>query len=973
MKRFFTLQNLFLLVIIVILPVCVAYYSINNMIEEQYTATVDSVSASLRQQIARIQMTTTAEYQIKDFFMTIIKQKLLCRQTPEIIKEFIDSVEKSYPGAFKWLFLDENYEVISIKSKGILEAVRIWRNCLKGGIYIYNRIRDGNGAADYQEVTNNYYASRPLMQKMMGSGEKPEHIFEHMFSPYKSKWTGKDCYIIWGVDGISHNKYGIAEEISGSCVMMVIPDMLPKDFWYKRMIVRRQKSREHFEFPIAAINLSDNTAVAMDPVLPTDNFFLQELINAYNFRSKDVFEFKNFLVGTSPFGNETEIRVMSMADLTDVINHKNYMKLMLSLACAFLVVISIGLTVYVKSIRFVGIPLRQRIAAIFLMAMLLPILSLISVGKTFIVHEDGRLKESAYVKMRAGLEALGMHYTDTPRLIERGLYQDLLSKIPKGKPTVEMVSKAMFTAVDEGIINQFVFFKDGEIAAKSWQNLEPTLEKSLKYMANQTVKDYKNDGFFGKASESNKKLLEEYVDDEISELIGTSGSVEFSMDLPSHLRHFVYLDQHLYFMTLKVVIDEQICPLFVYLPDKLVEKNFAAREFTTNNMAAQEEPGSIVIPELSFYSTLPGVESFPSESPLWIKLKTVLDRSSELKIEETGIVRIEEEDFLYLAKPLSSMNSKSYLPCLLTSTKPIELRVRQMGILIFALSAFAIIGSILLSFALSSSLLTPIKKIDSAAQQIGKGNLDVVLPEEGSHDELSRLSITFNEMVKGLREREKMQAYVSDSVLEAVKDTGDQTVHAGKHIEATILFSDIRNFTGISEANPPDKVFQVLNEHFGGVEPIIRMYHGRVDKYIGDAVMAIFHQTLPEHHAISAIKAAYRMNQYVEMMNQKRIQRGDFPIKIGIGISTGQVLLGDIGSVHRKDLTVIGDEVNLASRLESASKQGKHSKIIFSGQTLKYLEDYVEVEKLPFEEIRGKKQAVQIYELVRFKDPNFMN
>lgn len=972
MKQFFTLQNLFMLVIIVVLPVCVTYYSISNMIEEQYTATVDTVSANLRRQIARIQMTSTAEYQIKDFFTTIVRQKLLCRQTPEVMSEFIESVEKSYPGAFKWLFLDENYELISVKSKSILEAARIWRNCLKGGIYIYNRIRDGYGAEDYKEVTNTYYASRPLMQKMMGSGEKPEHIFEQMFTPYKSKWTGKDCYIIWGVDGISYNQYGIAEEISGACVMMVVPELLPNDFWYKRMIVRREKAREHYEFPIAAINLSDATAVAIDPTLPKDIFFLQELVNAYNFRSKDVFEFKNFIVGTTPFGNENEVRVLSMADLTDAINSKNYMKLMLSLACGFLVIVSIGLALYVKSIHFAGISLRQRIAAIFLMAMLLPILSLISVGKTFIVHEDGRLKESAFVKMRAGLEALGMHYTDTPRLIERGLYQDLLNKMNrKGKPTVESVSEAMHSAVDEGIINQFVLFKDGEIAHTSWQNLEPTLEKSMKYMANQTIKDYQNNGFFGDGN--NKKLIEEFVDDEISELIGTSGAVVFSLDLPSHLRHFVYLDQHLYFMTLKVTIDNQVCPLFVYLPDKLVEKNFAAREFSTNNMAAQELPGSVLVPELSFYSTIPGAESYPSESPLWIKLKSVLDRSSELKIEETGIVNIDDEDFLYLAKPLSSMNSQSYLPCLLTSTKPIELRVRDMGILIFALSSFAIIGSVLLSFALSSSLLTPIKKIDSAAQQIGKGNLDVVLSEEGGHDELSRLSITFNEMVKGLREREKMQAYVSDSVLEAVKDTGDQSVHVGKHIEATILFSDIRNFTGISEANPPDKVFEVLNEHFGGIEPIIRLYNGRVDKYIGDAVMAIFHQTEPEHHAISAIKAAYRMKQYVAMMNKKREQRGLFPINIGIGISTGQVLLGDIGSDRRKDLTVIGDEVNLASRLESASKQGKYSKIIFSGQTLKYLEDFVEVDKMPFEEIRGKKQAVQIYELIKFKDPNFIS
>ena len=420
-------------------------------------------------------------------------------------------------------------------------------------------------------------------------------------------------------------------------------------------------------------------------------------------------------------------------------------------------------------------------------------------------------------------------------------------------------------------------------------------------------------------------------------------------------------------MSIRVFINGKLHPLFVYVKDELIEKNFAAKEFATNNIAAQQLPGSVIIPELSFYSTKSNSESFPPKSPVWERLRTILNRSFNLKIEEIGTVDIDGERFLYLTKPLGSMSTQSYIPCLLTSIKPIELRIRDVGILLFALSAFAVLGSISLSFILSSSLLIPIKKIDLAAQKIGRGNLNVVLPEE-SKDELGRLSMTFNEMVKGLRERAKMRAYVSDSVLEAVKDDSDQSVHAGKHLEATILFSDIRDFTGISEANTPDKIFEVLNEYLGGAEPIIRINRGRVDKFIGDAVMAIFHQTSPEHHALSAIKAAVGIKYFVSLMNKDRKERGLFPIEIGIGISTGHVLLGDVGSRHRKDLTVIGDEVNLASRLETASKQGHYSKIIFSGQTFKFIEDYVEAEKMPFEEIRGKKNAVQIYEFIKFKN-----
>ncbi|HPW59345.1 MAG TPA: adenylate/guanylate cyclase domain-containing protein, partial [Candidatus Rifleibacterium sp.] len=287
-------------------------------------------------------------------------------------------------------------------------------------------------------------------------------------------------------------------------------------------------------------------------------------------------------------------------------------------------------------------------------------------------------------------------------------------------------------------------------------------------------------------------------------------------------------------------------------------------------------------------------------------------------------------------------------------------------IVVVGLAFAAILGAGILSLVLASSLLVPISRIDAAAQQVGKGNLNVILSDMGT-DELGRLSQTMNDMVRGLREREKMQAYVSDSVLEAIQDDADSNIHAGKHIEATILFSDIRNFTGLTEENSPDKIFALLNEFLGGVEPIIRSNNGRVDKFIGDAVMAVFHQTSPEHHSLSAIKAAVQMKKFVKKLNQNRTSLGLFNINIGIGISTGTVLLGDVGSSRRKDLTVIGDEVNLASRLESASKKGRHSKIIFSGATHSLVADLVEAEEMPFTEIRGKQQAVKIFELIRLK------
>ena len=1001
MKRFFTINNIFLFAVIVVLPVCVAYYSINNMIEEQYHAKSESVSYELRRQIAEIEYTSKAEYQIKDFLEILIKDKKICRQKPEEIKKFIESIDKIYPGAFKWIFIDENYDLLPIKSNNIIEASRYWQYCLKGGIYEYNRFYSGDTPLDYSKTIDDYKKYRSVIQRMMGNLYKVEHIFEfrndvnksswYSKDDYKEKsesskdnknlykkvnkssWNNKDCYVVWDVDGISFTDYNTAKEIAGACALIIFPENLPENIWYKRLIVRRQSSNDRYKFPIAAINITKNESFVFDSTLPKDKEFVNGLIDAYNKRNKELFEYKNYIVGATVAPQESEVRLLSLVDMSDALRIKGYMQLMLIIACFLLVVISITTCVYIKNIHFAIVSLRHRIAAIFMLAMILPLLSLISMGSTFISNEENRLKESAYVKMQASLEALNLRYKDTPRLIESRLNDDIINLLATGPYTVASIEKSMNKAVNEGMIFQYVLVKDDKVAATSWDNIDELMKKTIIYGSRKYL-DLENPVISKKEIKNNlmteaKDAIQEEIED-INTFFGrTEDQYMFNFSRPTHLRHAFYVDKHMYFMGITVVVEDKLSLLFIYLSDRLVEKNFAMKEFSSNSIAAQELKGSIIIPELSFYSTYTSLEAlhFPAETPIWDKLGKTLKRSSELKIEETGIVKIENENFLYLTKPLNSMHSQSYQPCLLTSMIPIESRIQDVVILLVSISLFAVMGSFLLSFILSSNLLVPIKKIDSAAQKIGKGNLNVLLPVEGN-DELGRLSVTFNEMVKGLRERNRMKAYVSESVLEAVKDNSDQSIRGGKYVEATILFSDIRNFTGISESNEPEVVFKTLNEFFGGVEPIIRMNHGRVDKYIGDAVMAVFHQTLPEHHALSAIKAAVRMKSFVSLMNKDRKEKGLFPIEIGIGISTGHVLLGDVGSHRRKDLTVIGDEVNLASRLETASKQGHYTKIIFSGQTLKFVEDYVEVDKMPFEEIRGKKNAVQIYELINMKN-----
>lgn len=142
----------------------------------------------------------------------------------------------------------------------------------------------------------------------------------------------------------------------------------------------------------------------------------------------------------------------------------------------------------------------------------------------------------------------------------------------------------------------------------------------------------------------------------------------------------------------------------------------------------------------------------------------------------------------------------------------------------------------------------------------------------------------------------------------------------------TVLFGDIRGFTSISEKQPPEAVVATLNEHLNMMVSVIFKHHGTLDKFVGDCVMAFWGAPLARaNHAELAARAALDMIEGLEKLNQKWQSEGRPTLQIGVGINTGEMLFGNIGSEQRMDFTVIGDNVNLGARLESATKELKAS------------------------------------------------
>ena len=203
--------------------------------------------------------------------------------------------------------------------------------------------------------------------------------------------------------------------------------------------------------------------------------------------------------------------------------------------------------------------------------------------------------------------------------------------------------------------------------------------------------------------------------------------------------------------------------------------------------------------------------------------------------------------------------------------------------------------------------------------------------------------------------------------LKRIAKEGIQSIKPGnaEKGELTVLFCDIRSFTTLSENMSPDEVFKMLNKYLSYVEPPIRNNHGFVDKYMGDGIMALFEKDEQHNSAYNAVTAALQMKNALAVYNEQRQKANKPVLKIGIGLHTGQVVIGTIGGDERMDSTAIGDAVNLASRIESMTKT-YDAMILASEDTINLLGEYRDQFILRFVDsvvVKGKTAAINIWEI----------
>ena len=221
------------------------------------------------------------------------------------------------------------------------------------------------------------------------------------------------------------------------------------------------------------------------------------------------------------------------------------------------------------------------------------------------------------------------------------------------------------------------------------------------------------------------------------------------------------------------------------------------------------------------------------------------------------------------------------------------------------------------------------------------------------------------------RQKKKMhgllERYVSPQVASYIIANPEHCVLGCERASGTVLFADIRGFTTISERSTPEQVAEMLNEYFQAMTDVIYQHDGTVDKYIGDAIMALFGLPVPSaDHAQRAVRTALAMREALGELQQQRQVNGLPVFDIGIGIHTGEMVVGNIGALQRQDFTVIGDTVNLASRLESLCKD-MNENILISAETFTLAQQEIEVNGPFLVQVKGKQHAVTIYAVKRLR------
>lgn len=299
-------------------------------------------------------------------------------------------------------------------------------------------------------------------------------------------------------------------------------------------------------------------------------------------------------------------------------------------------------------------------------------------------------------------------------------------------------------------------------------------------------------------------------------------------------------------------------------------------------------------------------------------------------------------------------------------SQAIQIRTRKSAALVLALIGATLLVALGVAYFAARATSRPLIQMAGVARGVGQGNLEQQAVETAG-GEIGEMGRAINEMISGLRQRnllsKTLSQYTAPTVVEEVLRRGGVQMGGVKGI-ATIFFSDLAGFTTMTEKMPPEMLVELLNEYLDAMTKVVLEEEGTLDKYIGDAILAFWgHPVAHDDDAARSCRAALAQREQLQRLCDKWASEGRPLLDMRIGIETGEVIVGNVGSELKSNYTVLGDTVNFASRLEAVNKI-YGTRILIGEATRRQAGNAIEAREIDFLAVAGKSQPVRVHELV---------
>lgn len=347
------------------------------------------------------------------------------------------------------------------------------------------------------------------------------------------------------------------------------------------------------------------------------------------------------------------------------------------------------------------------------------------------------------------------------------------------------------------------------------------------------------------------------------------------------------------------------------------------------------------------------------EQPLW---KRLCNKNTEQ--QNFG-------QFLQINTPLKVNNNVVAILMLNKNAESVAAAVHAKTVSVLGLSSVIVIVGLCLFGLISNNMLRPLRHLTFAAGEVAHGNLDIIVPAPRRRDEIGRLSVAFDSMIEGLRQRDFIRdtfgRYISKEVVEQVLGSPDGLKLGGELREVTFLVSDLRGFSSMASRLDPHTVITIINRYLEGMIEIIMRYRGTVDEFQGDGILAFFGAPISARDdAERAVACAIEMQRALVDINTDLKRQGFPELAMGIGLNVGQVIVGNIGSEKRTKYGAMGSPINTAYRIESYTIGGQ---ILSSPNFYERVSRLVEVRSTMDVQFKGVEQPVTLYDIVGIGAP----